>query len=212
MAWAEWNTVLDQILAMPNVRVPLAARLESDDLDYVIKPEKEFVRLVMGSNVQAPVKRFLHSTMPKKLWFDDFFPKRNSFTEVYVTSKYDGWFMCLYVNRYGQIEWQTMGGYIFKFMEVELQEFVKYLQDRVGKVLQQDHCFKIEFTARRVSDNREVLRDIGFRNPCEVQYVAVITDYFDGYSGEMDKELKAMLQSSNQNALNHMKTDMKCDD
>jgi len=208
MAWAEWNRVLDEILAMPMGNIPIAAPLESDKEDFKIKPEKEFVRLVLASNVPAPVKRFLHSTIPKKMWFDNFFPRRSNYAQIYKTRKYDGWFMCLYVNRHNQIEWQTMGGYIFKFMEVELEEFIQYLQKRVGSTMHQDYCFKMEFTARRISDDREVLRDVGFRDPCEVEYVAVITDFFDGYSDAMDKELNNMLLRTNDKAHTIMQPDV----
>lgn len=170
--------------------------LKSDEYETEIKPAKKFTRLGVGPNVQPCVKRFLLSTMPSKLWYENFESIRERYMMIHYLRKYDGWFVCLFVNTKGEVEWQTMGGYIFKFMEGLMQEFIAYVQGLVtdGRI-ETNHAFKLEFTARDAT-GREVLHDIGIKQADELEYFLVVTDYFQGYSDEMDDELKGKLMAT----------------
>lgn len=162
--------------------------------DYNITPAKQISRLGVGNNVQACVKRFLYGTMPKKLWFDDFETQYTTYNEIWYMRKYDGWFVTLFVNKTKHIEWQTMGGYIFKFMDSLMYPFVQFLQEKATQgVLPVDYALKMEFTARSKSDGREVLHEIGDPIADKLQYVLVITDFFEGYSKTMDEKFYQIL-------------------
>lgn len=197
MAWHEWNRILDSILQV-------AGSAQTEGVDHRFKSDNNFARLKVGQNVQKCVRRFMYSTMPHKLWFDTFDQRlrREMYKEIHYVRKYDGWFVVLLINKDSQVEWQTMGGYIFPFIQQLLQPFIRLLERLVsdGK-LQPDHAFKIEFTARNKQTKAEVLHEIGFKSSEDVDYVAVVTDYFAGYTDQMDDALFTALTSERSTAL-----------
>lgn len=155
-------------------------KLISDELDNSIEPEKEWCRLRVGPDVSAPVKRFMFSTLPSKLWYTAFIP--SEYKTIHYMRKYDGWMVILYKDRSGKTRYQTMGSYMHTFLDKLMEQFI----DEVGRHLQVDNALKLEITCRDMNTGQELLHDLGSKKPGEVQYVAVVTDFFDGYNKELD--------------------------
>jgi hypothetical protein len=211
MHWEEWNCVLNQLIEMTGRMsfLPVAGSLQSSKVDYrqSIQSEKHWDRLSLGQNVQAAVKRVLYSTVPQKMYWETFArhnehqtPYFQTFDSIIAVRKYNGWFIAMFVNESGILEWQTMGGYVFKWIERLIQPFVDELQKIVTRELQRkaagekplidiDSCFKFEFTARYLNTDEECLQNMGLIDPSSVRYVLVLVDFFYGYTDKMDGEL-----------------------
>ena len=108
-----------------------ARQYTSNEVDRKVESDKMFDRLTMGPHVDPPVRHFFMHTQPSKLWYQNFINDARHFTHIHVTRKHDGYFIGLYVDGNGRVQWQTMGGFIMKFIEVELQPFVDMLQGMV---------------------------------------------------------------------------------
>lgn len=219
MDWNDWNDVLDSLIEMSGriSFLPTNSSIQSSKYDnrYKIKTEKHWDRLSLGQNVQAAVKRVLYSTVPQKMYWDTFTkpgptgkPFYANYDEIIAVRKYNGWFLTLFVNEGGVVEWQTMGGYIFKWIERLIKPFVDYLQRIVTRELGKkqdnsdytplidiDSCFKFEFCVRDLKTGAERLEDMGLISPTSVEYFLVVTDFFYGYSNEMDQELANYLST-----------------
>jgi len=229
MLWHEWNAVLDDLIEKTGrlqfCSVGGSLKSNVSDFSGLIGREKHWERLTLGKNVQSAVKRFLFSTVPNKWWWEIFAraaspdnsePRYTIYKNVVAVRKYNGWFIALFVNQRHEIEWQTMGGYLFKWIEVLMQPFISALQafvtDQMAKteaerLIDVDACFKIEFCARKMSTDEEVLEDMGTIDPTNVRYVAVVVDYFKGYSDEFDTEIDNLCKTENSRArVNKMET------
>lgn len=183
---AKWNSVLDRMLELPSF-VPLGAPYESDAVDKAkVVSDKKFSRMSLSPDVPRSVQRFFLLSQPSKLWGESFATQFDDYDEVWAMRKHDGWFVGVYVDQNSEVQWQTMGGNILKFIERSMAGFLAHLRTKKG--LKPNHAFKIEFTVREAvgDDYKEVRSDMGME---EASYVGVIVDYFDGYSQSMDREV-----------------------
>jgi len=183
-------------------RQGLSVTTNTAQLDFEIPTDKRITRLGVDYTVPSPIKRFLYSTMPNKLWFDDF--TKITYTSIYFVRKYDGWFLVLYVDEFSTIQWQTMGGYVFKFIPPLLEPILSYLQLCVDNhILHPGHALKLELTARDKTTGLEKLFEIGKKTPDQIDYVLVVTDFFGGYTAEMDSSMAQSINESRRNARKH---------
>lgn len=173
-------------------------------------PERKMVRLGIDASVQSCIKRFMYGTTPKKLWYEDF--QQHVYDKIHYVRKYDGWYVLVYVDSNNVVRWQTMGGYIFTFVEALIQPAIKYIQQLVDKkIIFSDFAFKMEFTARDMHSSRERLHDIGNYLPTEVTYCLAVTDFFMGYTEAMDNDVATAIRKRRDANTKHKSETLKMD-